>query len=93
MLSDENVKKLRHFTCLDDCITWLYLEGEKDAARALNALGLAMVSSDNARNLGTYAGFASDVRCPHYEGPITNDPPTTNDCVHCHKARRKENCQ
>lgn len=37
MLSDESVKKLRAFDSTDDCINWLYLNGHKDAARALNA--------------------------------------------------------
>lgn len=37
LLSDEDAKKLRAFATLDDCVTWLYLAGEKDAARALNA--------------------------------------------------------
>jgi hypothetical protein len=36
MLSDEEAKKLRQFDNVDECINWLYLEGEKDAARALN---------------------------------------------------------
>jgi hypothetical protein len=38
LLSDEDTKTLRSFNTLDDCITWLYIQGEKDAARALNAL-------------------------------------------------------
>lgn len=36
LLSDESNKTLRSFPNLDACITWLYLQGEKDAARALN---------------------------------------------------------
>lgn len=37
LLSDEDAKRLRSFDDLDECITWLYMHGEKDAARALNA--------------------------------------------------------
>jgi hypothetical protein len=47
-----------------------------------------MVHDDPARNVNTYSGFAPDVRCPHYQGPITNDPPTTNDCAQCHEDRK-----
>jgi hypothetical protein len=36
LLSDENVKHLRYFADTDAAITWLYLEGYRDAARALN---------------------------------------------------------
>lgn len=36
LLSDESVKKLHYFKSTDDCINWLWLEGHKDAARALN---------------------------------------------------------
>lgn len=36
LLSDESVKKLRYFKNTDDCINFLWLEGYKDAARALN---------------------------------------------------------
>jgi hypothetical protein len=36
MLSDEEAKKLRQFDNVDECINWLFLEGEKEAARALN---------------------------------------------------------
>lgn len=36
LLSDENEKHLRQFPTTDDVINWLYLEGYKDAARALN---------------------------------------------------------
>lgn len=37
-LSDENAKKLRQFKTIDDVINWLYLSGEKDAARAFNKM-------------------------------------------------------
>lgn len=37
LLSDEDTKTLRSFPSVDDAITWLYLEGHKGAARALNA--------------------------------------------------------
>jgi hypothetical protein len=36
LLSDESVKKLRYFKNTDDCINFLWLEGHKDTARALN---------------------------------------------------------
>lgn len=36
VLSDESVKKLRDFADIDAVINWLFLEGQKDAARALN---------------------------------------------------------
>jgi hypothetical protein len=36
LLSDEKVKHLRYFADTDAAITWLYLEGHRDAARALN---------------------------------------------------------
>jgi len=36
MLSDEEAKKLRQFDNVDECINWLYLEGEKETARKLN---------------------------------------------------------
>jgi hypothetical protein len=36
LLSDEDTKTLRSFPTVDDCITWLYGEGERIAARALN---------------------------------------------------------
>lgn len=36
-LSDESRKKLRKFGSTDDTVNWLYLNGHKDAARALNA--------------------------------------------------------
>lgn len=36
LLSDEDVKKLRQFRHVDDCIDWLFLSGEREAARALN---------------------------------------------------------
>lgn len=38
LLSDENSKKLRSFSTIDDCINWLFVNGFKDAARALNNL-------------------------------------------------------
>jgi hypothetical protein len=37
LLSDENIKKLYQFNIIDDCINWLYLNGEKECARALNS--------------------------------------------------------
>jgi len=37
LLSDESVKKLRQFSTVDDAINWLFINGHKDAARALNA--------------------------------------------------------
>ena len=37
LLSDEKVKHLRSFRDADDAITWLYLEGYREAARAFNA--------------------------------------------------------
>lgn len=36
LLSDEEIKKLRSFPDLDTCITWLYMNGDKPAARALH---------------------------------------------------------
>ncbi len=36
LLSDESVKRPRYFADADTAITWLFLEGHKDAARALN---------------------------------------------------------
>jgi hypothetical protein len=36
LLSDESTKTLRSFPDVDRCINWLFLNGEKDAARALN---------------------------------------------------------
>ena len=47
-----------------------------------------IVNDDPARNVGTFGGYAPDVRCPHYDGPITANPPTTNDCTQCHEARK-----
>ena len=38
LLSDEKVKHLRSFADADAAITWLYLEGHRDAARKLNAV-------------------------------------------------------
>jgi hypothetical protein len=37
VLSDESKKELHYFSFTDDCINWLYLNGDKEAARALNA--------------------------------------------------------
>jgi hypothetical protein len=37
MLSNEDLKNLYQFDGLDECINWLYLSDNKDAARALNA--------------------------------------------------------
>ncbi|MGH9917092.1 MAG: hypothetical protein ACRD63_17625 [Pyrinomonadaceae bacterium] len=37
MLSDESTKTLRAFPDADGAINWLFLNGEKQAARALNA--------------------------------------------------------
>lgn len=36
LLSDEKVKHLRYFADIDTAITWLFLEGHKEAARTLN---------------------------------------------------------
>ena len=36
LLSDEHTKQLRQFADADECINWLYLNGERTAARALN---------------------------------------------------------
>lgn len=37
MLSDEDAKALRSFASTDACVSWLYMTGNQDAARALNA--------------------------------------------------------
>lgn len=37
LLSDESAKKLREFPTADACVNWLFLNGDKPAARALNA--------------------------------------------------------
>lgn len=37
LLSDESTKKLREFPDVDACINWLFLSGDRPAARALNA--------------------------------------------------------
>jgi hypothetical protein len=37
MLSNEDKKELRAFKNTDAAINWLYLSGEKETARALNA--------------------------------------------------------
>lgn len=37
LLSDEDNKKLRSFKTMNDAINWLFMNGHKDAARALNA--------------------------------------------------------
>lgn len=36
MLSDEQTKQLRSFADWDSCINWLYVNGHREAARALN---------------------------------------------------------
>ncbi len=36
MLSNENTKELRQFKTLDDVINWLFLNGNKEAARHFN---------------------------------------------------------
>lgn len=36
MLSDESTKELRAFESIDDCVNWLWLNGFRDAARAIN---------------------------------------------------------
>lgn len=36
LLSDESTKTLREFKDADQCINWLFLNGHKDVARALN---------------------------------------------------------
>ncbi len=36
MLSDESEKKLREFKSPDECINWLFMNGDKPAARALD---------------------------------------------------------
>lgn len=36
-LSDESCKKLRTFRTWDHCINWLFLNGHKAAARAINS--------------------------------------------------------
>lgn len=37
LLSDEMSKKLREFKTIDDAINWLFTNGARPAARALNA--------------------------------------------------------
>jgi hypothetical protein len=37
LLSDQDTQHLRYFGTLDECVNWLYLNGDKPAARALNA--------------------------------------------------------
>jgi hypothetical protein len=37
LLSDESQKQLHSFENADMAITWLWMQGNKDAARALNA--------------------------------------------------------
>lgn len=54
-----------------------------------NGYAFVLVHDEAKRNVDTFGGFAPDVRCPHYDGPITNDPQTTNDCAHCYKDRKK----
>ena len=36
LLSDEETKTLHSFRNIDDCVNWLWLNGEKEAARELN---------------------------------------------------------
>ena len=36
MLSNETAKQLRQFKTIDDAINWLFMNGDKPAARALN---------------------------------------------------------
>lgn len=36
LVSDEEIKTLHSFADVDDAINWLWLNGEKEAARALN---------------------------------------------------------
>lgn len=36
LLSDEEEKKLREFKTIDECINWLFINGYKEIARALN---------------------------------------------------------
>lgn len=36
LLSDEDTKELSSFKNWDSCVNWLYLNGDKPAARALN---------------------------------------------------------
>jgi hypothetical protein len=36
MLSDESTKTLRSFIDPDECVNWLFVNGDKPAARALN---------------------------------------------------------
>lgn len=36
LLSDESTKRLQTFASADDCVNWLYVNGHKDTARALN---------------------------------------------------------
>jgi hypothetical protein len=36
LLSDESLKRLYSFNTIDQAINWLFLNGHKDAARALN---------------------------------------------------------
>lgn len=38
MLSDERTKTLRSFSDIDHCVNFLWLNGDKEAARALNKL-------------------------------------------------------
>jgi hypothetical protein len=37
LLSNEETKQLQEFKTIDDCINWLFINGEKEAARALNS--------------------------------------------------------
>lgn len=37
LLSDESAKKLRQFADIDACVNFLFLNGDKEAARAINS--------------------------------------------------------
>ena len=37
LLSDEETKKLREFKDVDSVVNWLYIYGEKEAARIVNS--------------------------------------------------------
>lgn len=38
LLSDESIKKLRSFRSFNDAINWLFLSGEREAARYFNGV-------------------------------------------------------
>lgn len=46
LLSDEDIKQLRYFHTWDDAINWLYLNGNKEAARAINS----QIKADTIKN-------------------------------------------